>query len=158
MSKLCERLELPAYPRPWEYLNRAICQISDHQQADIVRLRVPLLGAGGPALQKEVTVEYWTRAGEGENRPWSLSWEPVGGGPYPRFEGVIAIDSTDGRSAPTLVIEGEYAPPLGAAGQAFDLVLGSRIASITACEFLRSIAAQMQHEHTLERAIEIEVH
>ena len=148
MSNLCERLELPQYPHPWEYLNRAICQISDDQEPDVVRLRVPLLGAGGPALEKEVNVKYSTRAGKGEHRPWSLSWEPIGGGPFPRFEGELTIDT----ATPSLLLEGEYTPPLGAAGQVFDAVMGARIASVTALEFLRSVAEQMEHQHVLERA------
>jgi hypothetical protein len=109
------------------------------------------LGTGGPALQKEVNVKYSTRAGAGKDRPWSLCWEPIGGGPYPRFEGQLTIDTAEC----SLVIEGEYTPPLGAAGQAFDLVVGALIASITAREFLRSVAEQMQHQHALEQVLDL---
>jgi hypothetical protein len=96
------------------------------------------------------------RKGGFENdRPWSVRWDPIGGGTYPQFEGKLAIDIAENGRACALVIEGEYAPPLGAAGQVFDSVLGSRVASITAREFLRTVATQIQHEHTLEQALEL---
>ncbi len=150
MTKLRERLALPAYGRAWEYLNRAICQISDEQEPEVVRLKVPLMGAGGPALEKDVSVRYFARPSDGKDAPWKLRWEPVGGGPYPEFEGLLTIDPPAGEAGCALVIEGVYAPPLGKAGKAFDSVVGSKIASMTAREFLRSIADQMELERSRE--------
>ena len=159
MTKLSERIDLPRYSRPWEYLNRAVCQVSDYQEPEVIRLRVPLLGVtGGPAIEKDVAIKYSARpAAAGDDRPWSLHWEPVGGGPYPEFAGELKIDIGEDRAC-ALVIEGEYSPPLGAAGQAFDSLLGSRIASVTAREFLAAIAEQMHHEHVLQEAMDIQPH
>ncbi|HTU82191.1 MAG TPA: hypothetical protein VMF61_08685 [Candidatus Acidoferrales bacterium] len=152
MTKLRERLPLPAYEKPWKYLNRAICHISSDQGPDVVRLKLPLLGAEGPALEKDVTLAYQASPGDAEDSPWALNWKPVGGGPYPHFRGHLSIEGTDGQSAPALVLDGAYVPPLGAAGAAFDAVVGARIASATAREFLRSIAGKMERERARDES------
>ncbi|MGZ3499438.1 MAG: hypothetical protein ACXWNK_17165 [Vulcanimicrobiaceae bacterium] len=155
MTQLSERHALRCpFARAWEYLNRALCQIAEYQEPDSVRLRLPLAGAAGPVLQKEVTVTYHRDAGETNDRPWSVCWQAVGGIPYPDFNGTLTIDIGKDNTAPILVLKGEYTPPLGVAGQAFDSVLGSRVASITAREFLRSIAAQMEKHYIADEARE----
>ncbi|HTX59886.1 MAG TPA: hypothetical protein VMH02_09420 [Verrucomicrobiae bacterium] len=145
MTQLTERLTIPKYEKPQEYLNRTICQISDYQQPDRVRLRVPLSGIGeGPALQKEVEVVYRSKPGAPDHA-WNVRWK-ADGRFYPDFDGTLAVERDDRTGDDALVLAGEYEPPLGAAGKAFDAVLGARIASATAREFLRAIAQQMEQE------------
>jgi len=46
-----------------------------------------------------------------------------------------------------LELVGEYEPPLGAAGKAFDLLAGSRIASQTARYLLAEIAGELEQRY-----------
>ena len=55
-----------------------------------------------------------------------IRWHPVSG-PYPSFTGTLLARRGDGHSC-RLEIEGEYTPPGGIAGAAFDAVLGRGIA------------------------------
>ena len=105
-------------------------------------------GVDGPASRKDVIVHYHSSGG---HVPWSVAWQPADGGIYPDFYGKLWIEQDDS-NAPVLVLEGAYRPPLGFAGKAFDLVIGARVASITAREFLRAIAAEMQREHAIDEA------
>src|SRR5579862_6483989 len=132
MTNVCERFALPPCGCPWEDLDRALRAISEEAEPAIVRLRVPFFSLTGPALEKEVAFKYSAgpRMDDGR-RPWLLHWEPVGGGPYPEFEGELRIEFGKDGVSPALLVEGRYTPPLGVAGQAFDAVLGSRIAAIT---------------------------
>ncbi|MGA2392191.1 MAG: hypothetical protein ABSH03_02435 [Candidatus Lustribacter sp.] len=56
-----------------------------------------------------------------------VSWHPVSG-PYPSFHGKLYAWRGDTRSC-RLEIEGNYEPPGGIAGAAFDAILGHRIAA-----------------------------
>ena len=56
-----------------------------------------------------------------------VSWHPVSG-PYPSFHGKLYAWRGDPRSC-RLEIEGNYEPPGGIAGAAFDAILGHRIAA-----------------------------
>jgi hypothetical protein len=153
MTQLTERLNLSPDPRVREYLNRSVCQISDFQEPERVLLRVPLAGVeGAPALQKEVTLEYRSDKGPADNRPWLVRWR-ADGGLYPSFDGKLALEFEG--ETPVLVLAGEYEPPLGIAGQAFDAVIGAHIASATAREFLRSIAEKMDHERHVDEVAEV---
>ncbi len=152
MTQLMERLALPPYKAAWEYLNRSICQVSDFQEPDTMQFRVPFGGGeSGPALTKDVVVEYRKAAGSSGQpgrQPWGVRWKPADGGPFPEFAGRLYVEeSADGSRE--LVLEGEYEPPLGAAGRAFDAVVGMHIASVTAQEFLRTVAVEMKREHAL---------
>ena len=74
---------------------------------------------------------------------WKVCWHPYGGGPYPDFEGTLAIRSRDGGGC-TLELDGNYEPPLGQFGRVFDAVLGARIASATARELLADLAEEIE--------------
>jgi uncharacterized membrane protein len=56
-----------------------------------------------------------------------VSWRPVSG-PYPTFKGKLLALRGASRSC-RLEIEGNYEPPGGVAGAAFDAILGHRIAA-----------------------------
>ena len=73
---------------------------------------------------------------------WTVQWSPQGGGPYPDFDGELAVVMHEGHAV--LQLTGSYVPPLGAAGAAFDRVAGSRIAAVTARSFLSSIASELE--------------
>lgn len=82
----------------------------------------------------------------------AISWEPEGGGPFPHFSGVIGVetDGTDG--ACCLTLDGNYDPPLGVTGDAFDAIIGRHIARLTARNLLDEIAIMMEMAHSQEPA------
>ena len=82
---------------------------------------------------------------------WRVCWHPYGGGPYPDFEGVLAVRSCDGGGC-TLELDGQYEPPLGQFGRVFDAVLGARIASATARELLADLAEEIEERTATPQA------
>jgi hypothetical protein len=81
------------------------------------------------------------------DEPWNVFWTPEGGGPYPDFTGELTIRADDTYRDSVLELQGDYAPPFGAVGRAFDIVLGQRIACSTAQTLLRGIAGKMEQRY-----------
>jgi hypothetical protein len=75
---------------------------------------------------------------------YAVTWASEAGGPYPTFSGDLAIESGDDYDSFYLDLRGSYAPPLGAVGAAFDLVLGHRIAEHSARNLLAMIADSIE--------------
>lgn len=102
-------------------------------------------------LAKDVDVEF-TRGGDAvdADNPWKVRWTPAPGGVYPSFKGEMRVrpNSTDGTAF--LDMHGSYEPPLGAAGAAFDAVLGHRIAEATIRSLIASMAADMKSRYQRE--------
>ncbi|GAC1543605.1 MAG: hypothetical protein NVS2B17_23650 [Candidatus Velthaea sp.] len=71
---------------------------------------------------------------------YGISWAPEGGGPYPTFTGTLKIENSDDYNAFYLAIDGSYRPPFAQAGDAFDFVLGHRIANAAAANLLADIS------------------
>ncbi|HTD33422.1 MAG TPA: hypothetical protein VK665_07175 [Candidatus Elarobacter sp.] len=67
-----------------------------------------------------------------------VSWAPKDGGPYPSFAGTLSV-AEDAIGYSRIEIDGEYRPPFGIAGAAFDAAVGHRIAQGTATELLDEI-------------------
>ena len=67
-----------------------------------------------------------------------VSWAPKDGGPYPNFAGTLSV-AEDAIGYSRIEIDGEYRPPFGIAGAAFDAAVGHRIAQGTATELLDEI-------------------
>jgi hypothetical protein len=74
---------------------------------------------------------------------WSVDWKSSDGGPFPEFVGELALENDDYKTF-WLVLEGTYEPPLGIVGDAFDLLIGKRMASQSARELLARIASSME--------------
>lgn len=72
---------------------------------------------------------------------WDVRWTPASGGPYPHFFGTLTLRAGSTAQTSALELSGDYLPPLGAAGRAFDAALGSRIASAAARGLLEDLAA-----------------
>lgn len=86
------------------------------------------------------------------DEPWQVEWKPSGGGPYPSFSGRLTVRADYDYKSSLLELEGSYQPPLGAAGAAFDLVAGHRIASQTARYLLAEIAAELEERYARQEA------
>ncbi len=109
-----------------------------------MRLRVPMDG-GSISLEREVRVE--ARIGRTEdnlNNVVRIAWQPEGSVIFPNFEGVLVAWGEDDPQQSFLELRGHYAPPLGAAGQLFDELIGYKIAQATAREFLRDIKRDIE--------------
>lgn len=109
-----------------------------------VMLAVPLkkLGLGTNfGLEHEVNVNFLPLRGHKGERllhdELQLTWEPTGGGPFPKFSGTIKMRPLSPDTE--LALSGEYQPPLGVVGEAFDAVIGKRIAEATAQTLLETI-------------------
>lgn len=78
-----------------------------------------------------------------------IEWDPKDGGPYPHFKGTLTV-SDEAAGWSRLDLDGEYTPPLGPVGAAFDAVLGGRIAVRTAQELLERLKSELQKGHNAE--------
>ena len=141
-SKVYERyfLQCP-YHLAQGYLARSVADRAESREPGVLTLRAPIAGAD---LSKNVVVTFATGSDPMHfDQPWKLHWTPEGGGPYPEFDGVLTVRADEDYTSAILELQGEYAPPGGAAGKLFDLALGSRIASATAQSLLKEIAVSM---------------
>jgi len=103
-------------------------------------LRVPLSGV---ELKKDVIVTFTPGIDPMHmDQPWRVHWTPEGGGPYPDFDGELTVRADDDYMNCMLELVGEYAPPGGALGKSFDLVVGSRIAALTARALLERLGEE----------------
>jgi uncharacterized membrane protein len=74
-----------------------------------------------------------------------IRWRPVSG-PYPSFKGQLLARRGDAHSC-RLEIDGEYVPPGGIAGAAFDAVLGRRIAEEGVLDLLERFRKAFEQLH-----------
>jgi len=87
------------------------------------------------------------------DEPWNVRWTPHGGGPYPTFAGMLTVRADEDWNVSALELSGSYEPPLGAAGKAFDMLLGARLAALTAKALLAQIGDRLiAHYHAEEAA------
>ncbi len=154
MSSLYQRrfVQCP-YHRASSYLEDALKGLAESGQPQVVQLTVPIASSTGAALEKDVVITY----GKGSDplhfdEPWSVDWQPKDGGPYPDFSGALTIRADEDYNTCWLELRGEYEPPLGTVGAAFDAVLGSRIASSTARAFLERIGSAIERAYESEEA------
>lgn len=146
------------YARARQYLHESIQGSMRRESASVLPLKANLPLVKG-ALEKNVLVSY--RKGEDPLRfdePWIVHWTPEGGGPYPDFDGELTVRADESYRRAVLELRGEYKPPLGTFGQAFDLVVGAKIAAGTARTLLKEIARAMEsyfqaEERFKERAV-----
>jgi hypothetical protein len=114
----------------------------------LTKLSVPYPGGG---ISKNVLVSYRKAIDPMHfDEPWDVHWTPEGGGPYPDFDGALTVRADENYTSAILELHGAYTPPLGAAGEVFDAVIGSKIASITAQTLLAQIAREVEERYGRE--------
>jgi hypothetical protein len=145
MSKLYQSTPLACpYNRARDLLAETLEPLAKSGQPWVLNLRAPLVGEGLD-LAKEVVVTVGTATDPLHfDQIWSIHWHPVEGGAYPDFQGTITIRADQTYKTSLLELQGEYEPPFGAVGAAFDAVLGARVASATARELLRSFGSKIE--------------
>jgi hypothetical protein len=80
----------------------------------------------------------------------ALSWRPTGTTLLPSFSGVLRFQWDEDYGYTWLVLEGDYEPPLGAAGKAFDAIAGERIARGTMRALLDDLREVLESAHARE--------
>jgi hypothetical protein len=113
-------------------------------------LRLPIAGI---ELKKDVIVTFSAGVDPMHmDQPWRVHWTPEGGGPYPDFDGELTVRADDDYTTSILELTGEYSPPGGALGQAFDFVVGSRVATATAQALLGTVRDDFVSRYQAEEA------
>jgi hypothetical protein len=132
------------------YVEDVLKPLATNKTERTIELTVPL---GDGTLAKDVNVVFTTASDPRHfDEPWGIHWEPKGGGPYPTFDGTLAVRADETYDKSVLELDGQYAPPLGAAGALFDAVVGKRIAELTAQGLLKRIGSGLEALYRAEEA------
>lgn len=117
-----------------------------------VRLRVALkapMGALGLSIDREVRIDARTvRDDENINDVIRIHWDVDGSVAFPEFDGTLVAWGEDDPDGSYVEINGEYKPPLGGVGEAFDDAFGHKIAESTAREFLNDLKRAIEKKVT----------
>lgn len=104
-------------------------------------------------LSRMVSVRFAPVESGGSNtRLTGIWWEPDKGGPYPQFSGTIGLAPNEQPDRCAIVLEGEYDPPFGIVGDAFDAIIGKHIARTTVRNLLDEIAIIMETSYASSSA------
>jgi|SRR5579872_834458 len=116
---------------------------------NVIKLSVPLAKLGFGAnlgIEREVNVSFVPVHGHKGERllhdELQFAWEPAGGGPFPTFNGTMKMHPIGLNTE--IVLSGEYQPPFGVVGEAFDAVIGKRIAEATAKMLLEMLQQELE--------------
>ena len=151
------RAHVPFLSAP-DYLDQYIQDVVTEGGGRIVlSVSVPLERLGVDRrieISRLVSVRFEKPAGsEPGAQLTGISWEPEAG-PYPRFTGSIRLEAEEVPEACAIVLEGEYDPPLGIIGDAFDAIIGKHIARTTVRNLLDEIAIIMETSFASSRSPE----
>lgn len=155
MTHLYQRLVVKVpYHLARIYVHDALADSASSHKLTTLTLALPLHEGGlGSSIQREVLASYSAGADPMHmDEPWKVHWTPKGGGPYPDFDGELTVRADEDYDTCVLELRGDYKPPGGVAGQAFDAMVGSRIASATARELLSSIGREIQSRYERQEA------
>jgi hypothetical protein len=136
------------------YLHDALADSAASHKLTTLTLSLALHeGTLGGGIQRDVIASYSAGADPMHmDEPWKVHWTPKGGGPYPDFDGELTVRAGEDYDTCVLELRGDYKPPGGVAGKAFDAMVGSRIASATARELLARIGAEIQSRYERQEA------
>jgi hypothetical protein len=83
---------------------------------------------------------------------FSIGWEPMGGGPFPKFEGTVSV-SEESLGYSRLDLDGSYDPPGGALGAVFDAAVGNRIAHQTGRLLLEQVRDAVERDYAHDNGL-----
>jgi hypothetical protein len=109
-------------------------------------IQVPLADV---SVAREIAVSFTPHPEHSRYRAMNLSWAPKGGGPYPTFAGTLRFEPAATRT--NLALDGNYEPPGGIIGKAFDAVVGRRIAAAGVRALLETIKADLEDAYREEQ-------
>jgi hypothetical protein len=147
MTNILQRLPTACpYNLAQRFLADLLAAYVDSGRIDTIDLTAPveILKQRNIRLVKAVDVRY----GRGKDpmhfdEVWTVAWEPHGGGPFPGFNGQLTVRADEDYTSCILELAGEYEPPLGPVGAAFDALVGAHLAAATASDLLRAIGARL---------------
>jgi hypothetical protein len=116
-------------------------------EGSILRLEVPLALFGIPSglnVKRDVVATFSPPESSFGLQRTAVAWAPEGGGPFPTFHGYLSVEQDERYGTSSLLLEGEYEPPLGTIGKAFDAAIGRRIALATAHELLHALRRKIE--------------
>jgi hypothetical protein len=112
-----------------------------------LRLRAALeaVGIGGDvAVDRDVIASFDpSTQTRGLEHGVVVAWSPAGEGPFPQFHGTLSIAAKNPKSC-TMSLKGDYEPPLGPIGKAFDRAVGHKLAESTADDLLKVICDRVE--------------
>ena len=152
MSTILERRVVHCpYQRSRTQLEQMLREPAETGKSETLRLDAPMGSTNGASLHRDVTVTYGSATDPMHfDQPWRVHWEPRAGGPYPDFDGMLTVRADETYRTSLLELKGEYKPPLGVAGAAFDALMGWRVASATAQALLQKLAADIEEHYRSE--------
>jgi hypothetical protein len=151
MTNVLQRLPVACpYHLAEQYLAGIVAPSVESGRTDRIELAAPIdvRDRHVATVVKAVDVTY----GRGEDpmhfdQVWIVKWTPHGGGLYPTFTGTLTVRSDEDYNGCVLELAGEYEPPMGALGAAFDAIVGSRLAAGTASELLRAVGERLTERY-----------
>jgi len=157
MAKIRERMYVRCpFRKAPSYLNYYLDALAKGAtgQTGVLRLTVPLADIGlpgGVALERDVEAHFTpvpADKSEYGTQVTAIDWAPAGGGPFPVFNGSISVETDEDYGSCSLLIEGDYEPPMGLIGEAFDATVGRKIAKATARQLLRELRQALEEEYS----------
>ncbi len=123
----------------------AFFRTSGNREGDTLKLslhvEIPIAGfAKAIDLSRSViaTIRAHARPEDMEAR-YRVQWAAQKPGPFPLFSGEMLVEGAADYDSFVLHLTGNYTPPFGALGGAFDLLVGRRLAAATASNLLHQI-------------------
>ena len=115
------------------------------------RAMIPLTATLGSKSGTHVTVERNATATfapstdvGGLEYQVQIEWTPATNEPLPKFDGSFRVQWDEEYGRCRLVLEGEYEPPLGLVGRAFDAAVGQKVAQNTVQALLESLRLEIE--------------
>ena len=91
----------------------------------------------GLTLERSVVARFAPLGQSSE--AYAVAWQPAAGGPFPAFSGTIYVTADESRNESIVTLDGHYHPPLGVAGDVFDVIIGRHIAQASVTDLLQRI-------------------
>jgi hypothetical protein len=108
-------------------------------------VRIPMrVALGELKIARDVIATLHTASdAASEYDMFRLGLRPADGGPFPPFDGTLSA-TYESAGWCRISISGEYAPPLGLAGMAFDAAVGNRLATKSIADFLALLKRDLE--------------
>jgi hypothetical protein len=151
MSVIKERIYVAApYTQARQAFERRLGLAAGEKQ-DSCSLLLAVPAGEGHEIARAVTA---TTRRQPENGSYSsrylIAWDAgrtMGGLPTPGFSGTLTLGAGEDYGETALQLDGRYDPPGGAAGRAFDEIVGRRIAHATMHELLGGVGTVLRDTH-----------
>jgi hypothetical protein len=114
-------------------------------------LTLPFPASEAREIARAVTAKTERLAGSANyTSHYRVAWDAgrtAHGIPTPGFSGTLTLSSGEDYGETELKLDGRYDPPGGAAGRAFDELLGRRIAHATLSALLNGVGDELRESH-----------